>query len=209
MTTNLTTEKRLSIKRRLATESECQIDLINEIPLMFSAFKEAFSNYEKEIIQTPVEARARAFEASLLNSKMIHSIQNNFPNKWKYGKYKRFILRVEGYSILFKKLNGKDRPMNINTKYSNAISNQFAMSLFEEDVKSIDPILFFGYKKDKVGNIKEPKLVYIDDNLVKWTINEDNIEQRYNIKSSNVEVTEKVMPKIKVSVASKKAANDK
>lgn len=207
MITNLTDEKRLSIKRRLATETECQLDLQKELPLMFNAFSDAFAKYEKEIIQTPVQARARAFEASLLNSKMIDSIQNTFPNNWKYGKYKRFILRVQGYSILFKKLNGKDRPMNINTNYSSAISNQFAMSLFDEGTTSIDPILFFGYKKDRMGNIVEPKLVYIDDNLLKWTLTEDNIQMNSVIQIVPVAVNEKAMPKIKISSPLKKTAN--
>ena len=39
-----------------------------------------------------------------------------------------------------------------------------------------DPIVFFGYRKDKFGNITSPKLVYIDENHVKWVIDGADIE---------------------------------
>lgn len=207
MNLNLTDENRLSIKRRTAKDIECQIDLQKELPLMFYAFRNASSQFEKEVIQTPIEARGRGFEASLLNSKMIHSIQTTFPNNWKYGKYKRFILRVNGYSILFKKLNSKNKPMNINTNYSSAISNQFTMSLFDEGTTSIDPILFFGYKKDRLGNIAEPKLVYIDDNTLQWVLTEENVDIFSNNKIVPVETIKKEMPKIKTLSPLKKSAN--
>jgi hypothetical protein len=207
MNNNLTNQNRGSIKRRTAKDTECQIDLQKELPLMFHAFRNASSQFEKEVIQTPIEARGRGFEASLLNSKMIHSIQTTFPNNWKYGKYKRFILRVNKYSILFKKLNNKNMPMNINTNFSTAISNQFTMSLFDEGITSIDPILFFGYKKDRLGNITEPKLVYIDDNSPQWIITEENIDLYSYNKIVSVESIEKVMPKIKNLSPLKKISN--
>lgn len=207
MISNSTNQNQVSIKRRTAKDSECQIDLQKELPLMFNAFKIASSTFEKEVIQTPIEARGRGFEASLLNSKMIQSIQTTFPNNWKYGKYKRFILRVNKYSILFKKLNNKNMPMNINTNFSNAISNQFTMSLFDEGTTSIDPILFFGYRKDRLGNIIDPKLVYIDENLPQWIITEENIDLFSENKIVAIETIEKVKPKIKIVSPLKKTAN--
>lgn len=207
MISNLTNQNQVFIKRRTAKDSECQIDLQKELPLIFKAFKIASSAFEKEVAQTPIEARGRGFEASLLNSKMIHSIQTTFPNNWKYGKYKRFILRVNKYSILFKKLDSKNMPMNINTNFSKAISNQFTMSLFDEGTTSIDPILFFGYKKDRLGNITEPKLIYIDDNTLQWVLTEENIDLFSTNKIVAVETIEKVKPKIKILSPLKKAGN--
>ncbi|OCB77973.1 hypothetical protein [Flavobacterium crassostreae] len=207
MIINLTSQNQSSIKRRTAKDTECQIDLRKELPLIFNAFKNASSNFEKEVSQTPIEARGRGFEASLLNSKMIHSIQTTFPNNWKYGKYKRFILRVNKYSILFKKLDNKNMPMNISTNFSSAISNQFTMSLFDEGTTSIDPILFFGYKKDRLGNIVEPKLIYIDDNTLQWTITEDNISLFTDNKFVANEIIEKTKPKIKSLSPLKKTSN--
>ncbi|WP_366184051.1 hypothetical protein [Flavobacterium ovatum] len=207
MISNFTNQNQVFIKRRTAKDSECQIDLHKELPLIFKAFKIASSAFEKEVSQTPIEARGRGFEASLLNSKMIHSIQTTFPNNWKYGKYKRFILRVNKYSILFKKLDNKNMPMNINTNFSKAISNQFTMSLFDEGTTSIDPILFFGYKKDRLGNIAEPKLIYIDDNTLQWVITEENVDLFSTNKIIPVETIEKVKPKIKIISPLKKAGN--
>ena len=120
-------------KRRIATIKGAKFDLKSELPLMFKAFKEAYELYESEIIKTPPEARARGYEASLLNSKMIQCIQKYFPNHWKFGKYKRFTLRTNGYIILFKKLDKYDKPMNIKTKY--AFQNNLLLSISSEHNK--------------------------------------------------------------------------
>lgn len=162
-------------KRKVASVDECRFDLKNELPVLFKSFNEAFQSYEKEVIMTRPEARARGFEASLLNSKMIESIQNNFPTKWKFGRYRRFTLRINGYIVLFKKLNKADRPMNIRTKSVDAISNQHTLPLFDDSTFRSEPILFFGYRKDSFGNITDPKLVYIDEDKVKWTISGNEI----------------------------------
>lgn len=161
-------------KRRLVSFKEVQVDLGDVLPSCFNAFHKAAIDFEREIEQTPKEARARGFEASLLNSKVLHRIQEEFPDKWKFGKYGRFILRVNGYNMLIKKLNNKDMPMNIKTKNSEAISNQLSFPLFD-DFNMADPIIYFGYKKDKFGNVFDPKLVYIDEGNVCWTMTEDQI----------------------------------
>lgn len=163
-------------KRRLATEDGAKIELKNELPLMFMAFKESYELYENEIVKTPPEARARGFEASLLNSKMIQCVQKHFPNNWKFGKYKRFTLRTNGYIILFKKLDKNNKPMNIKTKSVQAISHQLSLPLFSEMNFIEEPILFFGYKKDRIGNISEPKLVYLDEERIKWIVTVDDIK---------------------------------
>tara|TARA_Y100000815_G_C13253039_1_gene466316 strand:- start:177 stop:848 length:672 start_codon:yes stop_codon:yes gene_type:complete len=163
-------------KRRLAKLEGVKHDLKNELPLLFQTFKYAYELYESEILNTPPLARARGFEASLLNSKMIQAVQKYFPDKWVFGKYKRFTLRTKGYIILFKKLNQKNRPMNIKTNSVNAISNQISLPLFNEDSYIEEPILFFGYKRDRFGNISEPKLVYLDEDKVRWAITSKDIE---------------------------------
>jgi hypothetical protein len=142
---------------------------------MFKAFSEAYELYESEIRKTPPEARARGFEASLLNSKMIQCIQKCFPTNWKFGKYKRFTLRTNGYIILFKKLDKNNKPMNIKTKSVEAISYQLSLPLFNNTNFVEEPILFFGYKKNGVGNISEPKLVYLDGEQVKWIVTADDV----------------------------------
>lgn len=162
-------------KRRLATIDGTKFDLKSELPLMFKAFREAYELYASEIRRTPPEARARGFEASLLNSKMIQAIQKYFPDNWKFGKYKRFTLRTNGYIILFKKLDRYNRPMNIKTKSVEAISQQLSLPLFNQETFVEEPILFFGYKKDSVGNITEPKLVYLDEEKIKWIVTADDV----------------------------------
>uniref|UniRef100_UPI0040493FDD hypothetical protein n=1 Tax=Flavobacterium sp. TaxID=239 RepID=UPI0040493FDD len=195
-------------KRTIATSEGCQIDLKDQLNMMFISFTEAVRMYEKEIIQTPPQSRARAFEASLLNSKMIQSIQTNFPINWKFGRYKRFMLNLKGYIVLFKKLNGKNMPMNIKTSHTTSISNQMQTSLFSEGLKSINPILIFGYNKDKLGNIFDPKLVYIDEEKVKWTLTEDLIQTNQVTTHLNALSIEKTLPKLKENLREiKKTSN--
>lgn len=163
-------------KRRIANEKEVKFDLKKELPPLFEAFNEALSLYESEIINTPPIARGRGMEASYLQSKMLQCIQKHFPEKWMFGKYKRFILRVGEYNVLFKKLNKYGKPMNIPTTLVQAISNQLTLPLFGSEHSTEDPILFFGYQKDRFGNIINPQLVYLDEDKVKWIITEKDIE---------------------------------
>jgi len=193
-------------KRRLASLEGCKFDLKSELPILFKAFDKSCKAYEKEIVNTPPLARARGFEASLLNSKMIQEIQNHFPDNWRFAKYKRFTLRINGYVILFKKLNGKNLPMNIKTQSVNAISNQLSLSLFNEISYTAEPILFFGYRKDKFGHIFEPKLIYIDDSKLKWTLEYDNVETNI-INTTKTEINDYPEPKLRKKVQKKETGS--
>jgi hypothetical protein len=203
----VTNDERM-LKRRIATVGECTLDLSNELPVMFESFQDAVALFTKEIVQTPVSARVISLEAALLNSKMIQCIQQNFPNNWKFGKYKRFMLRVQGYTVLFKKLNGKNKPMNIKTLHSSSILNQEQFSLFDNGHMSVDPILIFGYRKDHFGNIYDPKLVYIDESEVKWTITNTTVSTNDGRINFTRPVVEKVKPVLKEGLKIKRASND-
>lgn len=167
-------------KRRMISKKECLHDLEHELRTMFKAFSEAIELYEKEVVLTPPISRGKGFEALFLSSKMMQCIQKHFPDDWKFGKYRRFILRVKGFNVLFKKLNNKDMPMNVKTVLVDAIANQLQLSLFNDSPEVVDPIVFFGYRKDKFGNILNPKLVYIDENRVRWVIDSTDIEDEYD-----------------------------
>lgn len=162
-------------KRRLASREGCMHDLEEELPLFFKAYNEACDDYNREVIQTPPESRCRGFEASLLNSKLIQAFQKHFPNDWKFGKYRRFILSKKGYLVLVKKLNGKGMPMNIQTRIVELINLQMTESLFDSSNSTEEPILYFGYKKDRTGNIVSPQIVYVDENQVRWFISEADV----------------------------------
>ena len=193
------------VKRRLASEEGCLIDLQNELPLFFNAFEEACENYNNEVVQTPPESRCRGFEASLFNSKLIREIQKYFPVNWKYGKYKRFILYTKGYLVLFKKLNNKGMPMNIRTNIVESINSQMMYSLFDNFDFVEEPILYFGYKKDRIGNIYQPQLVYIDENQIRWTIEESDIAVT---KTVGMEKPSEEVATPKLKNAKKKAVNE-
>jgi hypothetical protein len=197
--------ERPKVKRRLASREGCLNNLEEELPLFFRAHKEACENYNREVIQTPPESRCRGYEASLFNSKLIQSFQKYFPFDWKYGKYKRFILNKKGYLVLLKKLDSKGRPMNIKTRIVESINLQLTSSLFEESNYVEEPILFFGYKKDKFGNVYQPQLVYIDENQFRWAIEESDIAA---IKTVFLEKPSESVATPIVRTAKKKAVNE-
>lgn len=164
------TIKNPTVKRRLAFEEGCLVDLRDSLPLLFKAYEDASLNYNEVVNKIPPNSRGRGFEASVFNTMLIQAIQSHFPDNWKFGKYKRFILQKDGYLILSKKLDNKGMPMNIKTKMVESINCQLMSSLFEESGYAEDPILYFGYKRDRLGNLHSPQLLYIDENQKKWFI---------------------------------------
>ena len=73
-------------RKRIINAKECEYELRESLEKLFDAFWNAVRNYEKEVIQTPFTARCRGFEASLLNSKIIQSVQSVFKDDWTFGK---------------------------------------------------------------------------------------------------------------------------
>lgn len=162
-------------RKRIISAKECEIELGSILTKLFEAYGDAVKQYNKEIVLTPPEARMRGFEAHLLNVKIVQSIQKYFSRDWKTGKYGRFMLYVKGYIILFKKLDKNDMPMNIRTKMTDSIENQLQGRLFQDD--ETQQLLFcFWLQKNQFGELVDPKLVYIDENKVKWAINKPATE---------------------------------
>lgn len=192
-------------KRREVSQEECLHDLKKELPKMFTAYNKGVKRYNEIMEGIPLESRIR-LDAPLLISCIVGEIQNKFPNEWKFGKFKRFTLRVADYLILFKKLNNNNKPMNIQTKHVNSISNQLQLSLFDNDSFFTEPILFFGYKKDKSGEIVSPQLVYIDEDSVKWIISENDVMTIQN-KEISLFTKKEVAVNVKKELKRGKASN--
>lgn len=163
-------------KRRSINLKECLFDLHDVLPKLFQAFDRAKERFVKEVSDVPPESRIRGYEATVFNTRIVQSLQELFPNDWLFGKYRRFILRPDGYIFLVKKLNSKDMPMNIKTKTIDAIREQKQLSLFNDETDVSEPVLYFGYRNSRFGEISAPKVVYIDENKVKWTITEEDLD---------------------------------
>ena len=156
-----------------------------------------------------MSSRGRGFEANYLNSKIIQCIQKEFPDNWFFGKYKRFILRKDGYLILFKKLNASNLPMNVQTKNTMAIGNQAMRSLFDEQDDIFEPIVFLGYRKNNFGELTAPKLVYIDENKCKFEITEKDLIEESVAKNTVTLESKLVTPMaVKPSARQKKNMSD-
>lgn len=168
-------------KRTLANVKACMVDLTEEIPLLFNSFKQAVEKTNKVLFLLPPLSRSRNLEASIVQSCFAEFLFLNFKDKAKLGKYKRLILNANGYLILFKKLDKKGYPMNIKTSNIQSILNQNqVLDLFSESDYNDEPILYFGYQKDRFGEFVNPQLIYIDEEEIKFSINLTSMEGEIN-----------------------------
>lgn len=191
--------RRMQGKRVLAVSETCKVELKSEIQLLYKAYEEALTKSSKVLSMLPVHSRSRTLEASIIQSCFAESLIENFPEKAFFGKYRRLILRVNGYLILFKKLNKKGYPMNIKTVNVQSILNQNqVLDLFSESDYNDEPILYFGYQKNRFGEYVNPQLIYIDEGEVKFSIVETDVQVVLNITNrSNDDVSIEVKPKLK------------
>jgi len=199
--------RRMQGKRRLASESECKVELKKELQLLFNVFYTALEKTNTVLSVFQPSHRSRTFEASVMQSSFAESLSNSFGDKAFYGRYKRLILRTNGYLILFKKLNGKGKPMNIKTiNVQSILSQNQVLDLFSNSDYNDEPILYFGYQKNRFGQFVNPQLIYIDDGEVNFSIGEKDIENNISI-SAKVEVNEikEIVPKLKGQISIKKA----
>lgn len=203
-----TSSRRKQGKRLLAVCETVKVELKNELNLLFATFETALEKANRSLLQFPVHSRSRTLEASIVQSYFAEVLLQNFSNKAFFGKYKRLILSAKGYLILFKKLDRKGYPMNIQTVKVQSILNQNqALDLFSESDYSDSPILYFGYEKNKIGENVNPRLVYIDDGDIKFTIGHDDIQLELSLTNETVVNNEQieVRPKLKENNALKKA----
>lgn len=199
--------RRMQGKRRLASESECKVELKKELQLLFNIFYKALDKTNIVLSSFQPSHRSRTFEASVMQSSFAESLSNSFGEKAFYGKYKRLILRTNGYLILFKKLNNKGKPMNIKTiNVQSILSQNQVLDLFSNSDYNDEPILYFGYQKNRFGQFINPQLVYIDSGEINFTISENDMDITIPTSSINVvNENKEVVPKLKEQNILKKA----
>ena len=199
--------RRMQGKRVLAVNETCKIELNKEIQFLHKAYEEALAKASLALSMFPLQSRSRTLEASVIQSCFAESLLENFPNKAFFGKYRRLILRVKGYLILFKKLSKKGYPMNIKTLNVQSILNQNqVLDLFSETDYNDEPILYFGYQKNRVGEYVNPQLIYIDEGEIKFTITEADFQVQLSITNTvNKNDTVEVKPKLKDNQVLKQA----
>lgn len=163
-------------KRRLITIDELKIELKSEMRMLFSCFERAVDMYNNLYLPTVVPGQiVRNFEATVFNQCLVSSAFYVFRNNCRFGKYKRFYIKVGNCNVQFKKLNNKGLPMNINTRNVEGIHNQLALDLFG-DGQLENPILFFGYQKNKIGELVNPQIVYLDNGEIQFTLSKSDFE---------------------------------
>lgn len=158
-----------SEKRRFLDKKNAEELLKPYLPDMFKAYEEGLADYNRVIRQfNPLFSKR--IDSGILNSMISGSFYEAFPDNFINGKYGRVIFRWEGVQIMIKKLNPNGKPSYVPTLLSESIINQEQANLFNGDeLAQCEPLLFFGYTKDKNGEITNPRLVYYDGD-VKWTI---------------------------------------
>ena len=194
-------------RKRIISANEFQMDMDSALLQLFTAFHKAVDLYNNDIRRFNQQDRVRSFEATFFNTYMMQSLRDFFGTDLKQGLYGRKYLYTNGYIILFKKLNKHNMPMNVKTKHIVKIENQQEGFLFSDEEDGIAPIVFFGYTKSRIGEIGHPKFVYIDEESVKWVLEENNVIQTQELPLfTSVKENQPVRPKVKVK---KKVSNKK
>mgnify|MGYP004459893659 FL=1 len=194
-------------RKRIINAKECQKDMDIALQQIFAAFHEAVKSYNFDIKKYNPQDRVRSFEATFFNTYLMKSLRYYFGSNLKKGMYGRMFLYTNGYIVLFKKLKKNNMPMNIKTEHFLKIENQQEGYLFSEEEDCIAPIVFFGYSKSSVGELINPRLVYIDEEKVKWSMDEhDVIPQKEITLFTPLAEVQTVHPKIRVK---KREGNNK
>ena len=165
--------RKMQGKRLLATIDGCSIELKEELKLLFHTFNQAIEMANSTMSRYRVGTRARGHEAINLQTCFADKLFSNFPEDSFYTKSGRLVLRLKGYVILFKKLNNKGMPMNIYTQTVKKLTNQeIQISLFNDNTYDEAPVLYFGYQKNTFGVYSSPRIVYIDEGKIRFSIDE-------------------------------------
>lgn len=161
----------LNSSKRQAFSKEDAVELLKQHAVqIFSAFDAALDKYNIEIQQTSPVARTR-LDSPLLHAKITDSFIEAFPENAIVGKYRRIIFRYvdkdRKCQLIIKKLSKSSRPSYISTRLSNTILMQGQCELFDGDENARrEPLLIFGYTKDRYGNLTDPRIVYFDENPI-------------------------------------------
>ena len=156
-------------KRRFLDKKDAEELLKPYLSDMFKAYEEGLIGYNN-VIRNFNPLFTKRIDSGILNSMISGSFYEVFPDNYVNAKYGRVIFRWEGVQIMIKKLNHDGKPSYVPTLLSESIMNQEQATLFKGDEQAqSEPLLFFGYTKDKNGEITNPRLVYYDGE-VKWTI---------------------------------------
>lgn len=199
--------RRMQGKRGLAVFDTCKIELRDTLESLFVIFQEASYKTNEVLSAFPPQSRSRGLEAIILQSCFADCLFKDFKENAFFGKYKRLILRKEGYIILFKKLNSKGYPMNIKTGNIQSILDQNqVLDLFAESDYNDEPILYFGYQKDIMGQYSNPELVYIDDGKIRFTMNQNDIGLRIGMENTGESkpISKAAIPRLKATRKEKK-----
>ena len=191
-------------KRKSADYDRCKSDLEDDFITLLEAFSKAIEKANITLSNFSMIDWSRNLEASVIQSALSSILSKFYNDKVCYAKHKRLVLRLKGYLILFKKLGEDGFPMNIETDSSLAILNQSQqIELFPESNYNNLPILFFGYTKNKVGQFTNPKLLYIDNEQIQFSISEKDYKSglklsvNQNLFTDEVDKPLEAMPTLK------------
>ena len=87
--------------------------------------------------------------------------------------------------------------MNVRTNHLLKIENQQEGNLFSDEEDVIAPIVFFGYSKSSIGELVHPRFVYIDEEMVKWTMDEFGVPQKETTLFTSLSDVETAHPKVR------------
>lgn len=166
---------------------------------IFTSYSEGVEKYNEDIQGKYPDMMCR-LDPMLLNYHISASMRKKFPSQFRIGKYGRLIFRWEGVQMIVKKVDKNGKPSYVKTKISDTITNQLQFELFKDESGIEEPILIFGYTKDSLGCVVNPRIIFYDDG-VKWQI----LESDLNTTPISKDVSEDIEISVKVVAQQKQA----
>lgn len=139
----------------------------DHLPVIVDIIENAFEKMQNELNGRSPSYKNHLSKSIRVNEQIKGRITDEYGKLVRSAGPNRFGLFIEGYLVLFKKLDKYGRPSNIKTRYSQLLKMQGRINFPGEP-----EIIYIGYVSDPgFDYIKKISAVKLDDQEVIWSTN--------------------------------------
>lgn len=143
---------------------------------------DAFDSMRDAVNSMPASFRNRNTKSQRMNEQLKGLLTDVYGSRIVSLPYGRFGLSIEGYMLLFKKLDGRLRPSNIPTGNSRNIARQGRLNFPGEP-----EVIFVGYTVSPgYGEVNSIMAVKIEDNEIQWSVDLQSLRGDIGRRGQNV-----------------------
>lgn len=143
-----------------------------EVSPILQIISTAFENMRSEVDELAAQYKNHLSKSTRMNEQIKGLLIDRYGDKVKRLPYNRFGLMHDGRMLLFKKLDGKNKPSNILTRNARSIATQGRLNFPGEP-----EIVFIGFTVTPgYGRLTSVKAVKIENNEVQWMVNLNSLD---------------------------------